>query len=247
MLLRRTPSGRRGAVTAASAAAVCLASALTACGGGDSGGYTAVGAAGTAPGAPGTSSRPTGSVTLVPLDGSPAGATDGSPPAEDGRSAAAAGPADPGTSAPTPSSASSRRDGTRPPRSAPPAPNSPQPAGTSPTGTSPTATTPGGTSPAALTWSTPTREPTDKRWCEKVTVEFRNSGGTAVRSGTVTLGTHIIDLLGIDWATIGSTESLPTPVTPNSRRSATWTVCVDDWRVPLGMHVETRVVAVDWS
>ncbi|MEV6762264.1 hypothetical protein AB0N16_16840 [Streptomyces sp. NPDC051105] len=250
MLLRRTPSGRRGAVTAASAAAVCLASALTACGGGEHGGYTAVGAAGTAPGAAGTSSRPTGSVTLVPLDGSPAGATHGSPSAEDGRAAAAAGPADPAASAPTPSSASSHRDGTRPRRSDPPTPNPPQPTATSPTGTSPTGTspttTPGGTSPAALTWSTPTREPTDQRWCEKVTVEFRNSGGTAVRSGTVTLGTHIIDLLGIDWATIGSTEALPAPVAPHSRTSGTWTVCVDDWRVPLGMHVETRVVAVAW-
>jgi hypothetical protein len=80
-----------------------------------------------------------------------------------------------------------------------------------------------------------------------VTVEFRNSGGTAIRSGTVTLGTHIIDLLDIDWATIRSTESLPAPVAPHSRTSGTWTVCVDDWRVPLGMHVETRVVAVDWS
>lgn len=178
-------------------------------------------------------------MTLVPLDGSSAGAANGSPSAEDGLSAAAA---DPATSATTPSPASSGHDGTRPRRSDPPAPNSPRP-----TATSPTATTPGGTSPAALTWSTPTREPTDKRWCEKVTVEFRNSGGTAVRSGTVTLGTHIIDLLGIDWATIGSTESLPAPVAPDSRTSATWTVCVDDWRVPLGMHVETRVVAVDWS
>ncbi|MER7838484.1 hypothetical protein ABTY98_21995 [Streptomyces sp. NPDC096040] len=80
-----------------------------------------------------------------------------------------------------------------------------------------------------------------------MTVEFRNSGGTAVRSGTITLGTHIIGLLGIDWATISSTESLPVPVAPTSRTSKTWTVCVDDWRVPLGMHIETRVVAVDWS
>ncbi|MEU2618867.1 hypothetical protein ABZ642_11970 [Streptomyces sp. NPDC007157] len=227
---------------AASAAAVCLASALTACGGGGSGGYTAVGAAGTSPGTSGASSRPTGSVTLVPLDGSPAGAANGSPSTEDGRPAAAAGSAAPGTSATTPSPAASHRAGTRPRRSAPPAPNPPRPTATSPTGTTPTST-----SPAALTWSAPTREPTDQRWCEKVTVEFRNSGGTAVRSGTVALGTHIIDLLGIDWATIGSTEPLPAPVAPGSRTSGSWTVCVDDWRVPLGMHVETRVVAVDWK
>ncbi|MEU9454656.1 hypothetical protein [Streptomyces sp. NPDC048277] len=102
-------------------------------------------------------------------------------------------------------------------------------------------------SPAALTWSTPTREATDKRWCEKVTVAFHNSGGTAVRSGTITLGTHIIDLLGIDWSTVRSTEPLPVPIAPGSRTSGTWTVCVDDWRVPLGMHIETRVETADWS
>ncbi|MFD4602830.1 hypothetical protein ACFWPQ_32980 [Streptomyces sp. NPDC058464] len=79
-----------------------------------------------------------------------------------------------------------------------------------------------------------------------MTVTFTNSGGTAVRSGTVTLGTHIIDLLGIDWSTITSTEALPAPIAPGSRTARTWTVCVDDWRVPLGMHVETRVATVDW-
>ncbi|MFI6021208.1 hypothetical protein ACIBCP_26655 [Streptomyces sp. NPDC051287] len=109
---------------------------------------------------------------------------------------------------------------------------------------------PAPTSPAApadLTWSAPVREATDKRWCEKVTVGFRNTGGTAVRSGTITLGTHIIGALGVDWATITSTRPLPVPVAPGSRGSGTWTVCVDDWRVPLGMHVETRIVTVDWS
>ncbi|MEV5953538.1 hypothetical protein AB0M11_07085 [Streptomyces sp. NPDC051987] len=80
-----------------------------------------------------------------------------------------------------------------------------------------------------------------------MTVTFVNSGGTPVRSGTVTLGTHIVDLLGIDWATVTSTEPLPAPIGPGARVSRTWTVCVDDWRVPLGMHVETRVAGVDWS
>ncbi|MFK0152164.1 hypothetical protein ACIQVK_08785 [Streptomyces sp. NPDC090493] len=80
-----------------------------------------------------------------------------------------------------------------------------------------------------------------------MTVTFANSGGTAVRSGTVTLGTHIIDLLGIDWSTVTSTEPVPAPVAPGSRKAKTWTVCVDAWRVPLGMHVETRVATVDWS
>ncbi len=79
-----------------------------------------------------------------------------------------------------------------------------------------------------------------------MTLAFHNSGGTAVRSGTVTLGTHIIGSLGIDWATIQSTERLPTPIAANTHKNATWTVCVDAWRVPLGMHIETRDVSVEW-
>ncbi|UXX94574.1 hypothetical protein N7U49_25620 [Streptomyces sp. AD2-2] len=104
----------------------------------------------------------------------------------------------------------------------------------------------GSPTPAALTWAAPTRKATDKRWCEDVTLAFHNSGGTAVRSGTVTLGTHIIGSLGIDWATIQSTERLPTPIAANTHKNATWTVCVDAWRVPLGMHIETRDVSVEW-
>ncbi|WP_406437740.1 hypothetical protein OHB00_24995 [Streptomyces sp. NBC_00631] len=244
---RRASGGRWGTVTAASAVAACLASALTACGGGGADGYTAVGAAG---GTPVTSARPTGSVTLVPLDGATGtrGGTVAGPgtTADEPAGAASASGGSPGgtntavdtaTSPQSPSSpSSSRGDGARPPVSGPAVPNSPQPGASS----APPA-------PAALTWSTPTREATDQRWCEKATVTFVNSGGTAVRSGTVTLGTHIIDLLGIDWSTVTSTEPLPAPIAPGSRTSRTWTVCVDDWRVPLGMHIETRVAAVDWS
>ncbi|WP_062725512.1 hypothetical protein [Streptomyces caeruleatus] len=95
--------------------------------------------------------------------------------------------------------------------------------------------------------SAPVREPTDQRWCEKVTLGFRNSGGTAVRSGTVTFGTHVIGALGIDWATVESTEKLPAPIGAGKRKKQTWTVCLDAWRVPLGMHVETRDVTVRWE
>ncbi|MGP4043507.1 hypothetical protein [Streptomyces sp. 2A115] len=101
--------------------------------------------------------------------------------------------------------------------------------------------------PAALSVGDPEREPTDKRWCEKVTVGFRNTGGTAVRSGTVTFGTHIIGALGIDWATVESSEKVPAPIAPGTRREKTWTVCVDAWRVPLGMRIETRDVSVRWE
>ncbi|WP_435611485.1 hypothetical protein [Streptomyces sp. bgisy159] len=101
--------------------------------------------------------------------------------------------------------------------------------------------------PALLTTDPPLRTPTDDRNCENVTLTFHNSGGTAVTSGQVTLGTHIIDSIGIDWATITSTRPLPAPIAPGARGRRTWLVCVDSWRVPLGMRVETRVVAVDWA
>ncbi|MFG2453611.1 hypothetical protein ACGFSG_30045 [Streptomyces sp. NPDC048512] len=101
--------------------------------------------------------------------------------------------------------------------------------------------------PAALGVTDTRRTATDHRWCEKVTVSFRNTGGTAVRSGTVTFGTHIIGSLGIDWATITSAEALPAPIAAGVRKDGTWTVCVDAWRVPLGMHIETRDVSVQWK
>ncbi|MFF3452542.1 hypothetical protein ACFYXJ_36015 [Streptomyces sp. NPDC002667] len=91
------------------------------------------------------------------------------------------------------------------------------------------------------------RAATDRRWCEKVTVSFANTGGTAARSGTVTFGTHVIGSLGIDWATIRSAKALPAPIAAGATRSGTWTVCVDAWRVPLGMHIETRDVSVGWT
>ncbi|MGW7259817.1 hypothetical protein [Streptomyces sp. NPDC054834] len=78
-------------------------------------------------------------------------------------------------------------------------------------------------------------------------MSFHNSGGTAVRSGTLTFGTHVVDALGIDWATVESTEDLPAPIRAGARKDHTWTVCVDAWRVPLGMHVETRDVDVEWK
>jgi hypothetical protein len=95
--------------------------------------------------------------------------------------------------------------------------------------------------------SDPAREPTDKRWCEKVTLGFHNVGGTAVRSGTVTFGTHVIGALGVDWATVESTEELPGPIRAGASKEETWMVCVDAWRVPLGMHIETRDVTVRWD
>ncbi|MFE6972448.1 hypothetical protein [Streptomyces sp. NPDC057682] len=101
--------------------------------------------------------------------------------------------------------------------------------------------------PAVLEVGEPVRAAGDVRWCEKVTVGFRNTGGTEVRSGTVTFATHIIGGLGIDWATRESTAPLPAPIGAGAARKETYTVCVDAWRVPLGMRIETRDVTADWK
>lgn len=218
----------------ASAAVVCLGAVLAACGSGGSDGYVAVGAAGGTPQASAKAVRPTGSVTLVPLDGdreesagagasnSPAGSGDTAPTPE-APAAAGAGPA--------PSAG-----GAKPSRTSPGSPSAtPDPGPATSTG------------PADLAWGEPTRKATDKRWCEEVTVAFRNTGSAAVRSGTVTFGTHIIGALGIDWGTVESTAGLPAPIGAGARKEKTWTVCVDEWRVPLGMHIETRDVSVQWK
>jgi hypothetical protein len=227
-MLRATwTHGRRGALLGASAAVVCVGAALAACGSGAAGGdYVAIGPAGGSPQPSGTAVRPTGSVTLVPLttgSNSPESSDSSGPPPK---------PLPLSPSPPAPDTGA-----TNPARTSPASP--------SPTPTPTTSRTPP-SGPAALQVSDPVRKATDHRWCEDVTLAFHNTGGTAVRSGTVTLGTHIIDALGIDWTTINSTEQLPAPIAAGTARTKTWTVCVDAWRVPLGMHVETRDVSVQW-
>ncbi|MGI5376604.1 hypothetical protein ACQEV2_20620 [Streptomyces sp. CA-251387] len=236
--------GRRCALFGASAAVVCLGGVLAACGGGGDGdGYVATGAAGGPPRVSDTAALPTGEVTLVPLDGP----TSGADSVGDKARGADNSPGQSGSQVTvTPSPA-----GTEP--SAQPPGGDPEPAATptdsaAPPGSSPTPSAPAPPdAPAKLSVSDPARNPTDQRWCEKVTLDFHNSGGTAVRSGTVTFGTHIIGALGIDWATVESTEELPAPIGAGARKEKTWTVCVDAWRVPLGMHIETRDVTVRWE
>ncbi|GAB7109488.1 hypothetical protein JCM4814A_78020 [Streptomyces phaeofaciens JCM 4814] len=241
---RTRTRGRRGALWGASAAAVvCTGIVLGGCGGGGHGGdFVAVGPAGD--GTPGAGTRPgpgpTGEVRLIPLDGPSAN----SPREEGGPSAGGTSSTQADPSAETASPAGATASGRTTPASAPthtPAPSVPAPA------PSPTSARPDPPAPAALTTGTPLRAPSDRRWCEDVTLAFHNSGGTAVRSGTVSFGTHVVDALGIDWATLGSTEPLPTPIAPGARKRQTWTVCVDSWRVPLGMHIETRDVSVRWE
>ncbi|MFD9032711.1 hypothetical protein ACFVZW_16405 [Streptomyces sp. NPDC059567] len=225
--------------------ALCLGGALTACGSGDDGeGYAAVGAGST----PKDAVQPSGSVTLIPLDApsasgttsstsSPSPRPPGTTPAPGGTDTETA----PGTSRPGTTPA---RPGTTPPRTA----TAPPPGTTTPTAPSqppPSPTTPA--TPATLTLSAPVLTDADKRWCERVTVTFRNTGGTAATSGTVTFATHIIGALGIDWATIESAQPLPAPIAAGAAQTRTYTVCVDSWRVPLGMHVDTQKVTATWK
>ncbi|MER0447070.1 hypothetical protein ABR738_21310 [Streptomyces sp. Edi4] len=101
--------------------------------------------------------------------------------------------------------------------------------------------------PAVLSVGTPSRAAGAHRWCENVTVRFRNTGGTEVTSGSVTFATHVIGLLGVDWATLTSRQPLPVPIGAGVEVERTFGVCVDAWRVPLGMHVETRSATATWS
>ncbi|MEU4272277.1 hypothetical protein [Streptomyces sp. NPDC026092] len=237
--------------------ALCLGGALTACGSGsDDEGYAAVGA-GSSPKGP---IAPSGSVTLIPLDGSPSPSpstsgttssttspsprTPGTTPAPGGTApgnARTGTESDSGTATgPAPGTTSAPGHPTRPPNTA----TAPPPGTT----TSPPPTTPAPpATPATLTLSAPVLTDADKRWCEQVTMTFRNTGGTAATSGTVTFATHIIGALGVDWATIESAQPLPAPIAPGTARTHTYTVCVDSWRVPLGMRVDTQKVTATWK
>ncbi|MFF7440072.1 hypothetical protein [Streptomyces sp. NPDC008122] len=252
------------------AVALCLGGALTACGGGGDGeGYAAVGAGPSPKGAV----APSGVVTLVPLEPSESGTTsstsspspgpsglpgapptdrNGASPGPSGTSAASGTPDSPGSSrtntgtgsGTAPTTAPGRGGGATPPRTPSTTPG-PTPPGTGTPPSSPAPTTPPG--PAVLTVSTPGLAAGDHRWCQRVTVTFRNTGGSPATSGTVTFATHVIGLLGTDWGTFTSNQPLPAPIAAGTARTQTYTVCVESWRVPLGMTVDTRQVTAAWS
>ncbi|MFC9293352.1 hypothetical protein ACFTWH_19755 [Streptomyces sp. NPDC057011] len=261
---------RTGPRAATLLALCCTAVAgLTGCGGPARGGYVAVGAA--APGperGPGENVAPQGRVEFQQLGGPSAagGSSDsssltstGTPGSEPpgGSARGGATPTGPGGSADGPGTPPGAGPATTPPGSpggsggpggsgtpsAPGTPGTPTAPGTKP-GTTPPAPP---ATPARLTLSTPARAAAADRWCERVTVTFTNTGGTAARSGTVGFATHIIGALGIDWATITTTQPLPAPIAGGSARTQTYTVCVEAWRVPLGMRVETQKVTATWS
>ncbi|MGP3978505.1 hypothetical protein ACTWQF_31760 [Streptomyces sp. 8N114] len=266
---------RRGSRIAASAALVCLGAPLAAgCGGGGDDGYVAVGAADPS-GRSGDGNgpvRPDDKVRMVPLPGEGDGAEkgngngtgDGRESAGDPKGARGSGGADEGRTEAgegADNGAGGTADGgpgTGPSNSASPGPGGASPGsgtdgggqqsggGSSGSDSPQSPDTPSG--PAVLTAGEPERAKADDRWCEKVTVRFTNSGGRAVTGGKVTFGTHIIGALGVDWATRESTRALPVPIKAGEKKEKTWTVCVDPWRVPLGMHIETREVRLsDWK
>ncbi|MFF1709977.1 hypothetical protein [Streptomyces sp. NPDC058268] len=268
---------RRGMrnVLGASTAVLCLGGLLAACGSEDGDGYVATGPAAASPErAPGKGVAPTGDVELVPLDGSgkPAdakgdgGGSDSAEPGSDGSDGKSPGGKAGSGSSDTPVGGDPSTDAAKPGRTAGSSDGGTGGSGgssggssgggsTGPSegGASGTPSAPGGgtstqpSGPAKLGVGEPRREPAADRWCEKVTASFRNTGGSPVRSGTVTFGTHVIGALGVDWATIESTQKLPAPIDAGKTVKKTWTVCVEAWRVPLGMHVETRDVSVKWK
>ncbi|WP_328670083.1 hypothetical protein [Streptomyces sp. NBC_00328] len=204
-------------------------------GSGSGSGTSATGPGGASSGSTGDPGGPDGSAAGPAGSGSPQAGEGGSGAGTGGAGATGSTGSGTGGGSSSPSGSSSggdsgRTGGSSGSSSAPPAPGPTVSAG-----------------PAVLSVSDPSRAATDQRWCEKVTVSFGNTGGTAVRSGTVTFGTHIIGALGIDWATIRSAETLPAPIAAGAKKSGTWTVCVDAWRVPLGMHIETQDVSVRWE
>ncbi|MFE6131577.1 hypothetical protein ACFQ6Q_25440 [Streptomyces sp. NPDC056437] len=265
---------RRRPGTALVAVALCLGGTLTACGSGGGDGYAAVGAAGSGPErGPTAAVPPKGDVVLVPLDGTtgsgePPGATPPKGGQPSGTPSAGGGSGAGGTGEGSGSSGAPGSSGS--PGAGGPASGSPAEAGSGTSGGSGTPGSSGGTDtpgrpgtppaeppskptpkpppgPAVLSVGEPVRAALDRRWCEQVTVTFRNTGQSPVASGTVTFATHIIGALGIDWATIRSSQPLPVPIAAGAARAQAYTVCVDAWRVPLGMHIETQDVTATWT
>ncbi|MFE2856914.1 hypothetical protein ACFXJO_38085 [Streptomyces lavendulae] len=201
---------------------------------------------------PGGSSGPGGATATPPggsaeAPGTPTGA--GTPTVPDpsggagtgsaGGSGSAGGAGSPGGSGAGPGGTPGGTSGGGPtPPGTPGTPTPPVPPGTKPG----TPTPPPPATPARLTLSAPARAAASERWCERVTVTFTNTGSTAARSGTVSFATHVIGALGIDWATVTTSQPLPAPIAGGTSRTQTYTVCVESWRVPLGMHVDTRKV-----
>ncbi len=60
----------------------------------------------------------------------------------------------------------------------------------------------------------------------------------------MTFATHVIGALGVDWWTYRTSQPLAGPVAGHASENESWTICLDAWRVPLGMHLETRTATL---
>ncbi|WP_052434432.1 hypothetical protein [Streptacidiphilus melanogenes] len=104
--------------------------------------------------------------------------------------------------------------------------------------------TPPPQTPASLAVTALQTADTAQRWCQKVTLTLANSGDRAATGGTVTFATHVIGALGVDWWTYRTSQPLAAPVAGHASADESWTICLDAWRVPLGMHLETRAATL---
>ncbi|MBU7597666.1 hypothetical protein JGS22_008550 [Streptomyces sp. P38-E01] len=213
---------------------------LTACGsgGGEGGGYVNDGAAGPGSDSASGPQAPDEDVRLIPLK-KELPLTD-APGGERGEGAAASGSGDPDDPEDGPGTAG-RGDGTGGPGAGGESGGS---EGDSSGPPSPGETADG---PAKLSVGAHERAAGEERWCERVAFPVTNSGGAAVSSGTVTFTTRIVGLLGGTWGNVDTRQNLRAPIEAGARADQSYTVCVDSWRVPIGMSIETTDVEVDWK
>lgn len=219
--------------------ALCLG-LVSACGsgGGDSG-YVNDGAAGPDRGAPTAPVPPEDKVSLHPLE-TQSPSTSDSPADEsgEGRDTDESGEEEAGASETSGQGGEAGGSGSG-------SPSSGSQGASGGSSESPAPSDPG--SPAKLSVGDHTRAPGDERRCERVTFSVHNTGGSPVTSGTVTFGTHIFGLLGIDWGTVETSQQLRTPIAAGERADQSYTVCLERSRVPIGRRIETQDVNVSWE
>ncbi|MEZ0064300.1 hypothetical protein ABIA32_000278 [Streptacidiphilus sp. MAP12-20] len=214
---------------------------LAACGP-DRGGSVAIGGG---PPAPIATTPSNSGVVFVPLDSPTPGSTNARTPGSTPNSGTGSTPGPPASS--TGGSGSGGTGVTGGSRSTPSGGRSTGGTGSgtgtpSPGGGGPTTSAP--QSPASLAVTALNTADTGQRWCQRVTLGLANSGDRTATSGTVTFATHVIGALGIDWWTYQTSQALAAPVAGHRSVDESWTVCLDSWRVPIGMHMETRTASL---
>lgn len=216
------------------AVALCLG-LVAACGsGGEDGGYVNDGAAGPDKGAPTAPVPPEDKVSLHPLQKRSPSAS----PSPDGETNEGDEERGDGSESPSPGGQAGGNGGSDSPSSGPDG-------GSGGSSEAPAPSEPGGS--AKLSVGDHKRAAADERHCERVTFDVRNTGGSPVTSGTVSFATHVIGLLGTDLGAVETSQELRAPIAAGERGAQSYTVCLDSWRVPLGMSVETREVDVSWK